>query len=56
MNKIKQRGGARPNAGAPRKDDIAKTRAIRLTESHWQKFKELGGVDWLRHYLQHIDK
>jgi hypothetical protein len=51
-----KRGGKRPNAGAPKKDNPAKTRAIRLTDDQWNKLKELGGVEWLRHYLQHIDK
>lgn len=50
------RGGKRPNAGAPKKDNPAKTRAIRLTDDQWNKLNELGGVEWLRHYLQHIDK
>jgi hypothetical protein len=56
MMNITSRGGKRPNAGAPKKDNPAKTRAIRLTDDQWNKLKELGGVEWLRHYLQHIDK
>jgi hypothetical protein len=55
MNK-KPRGGSRPNAGAPKKDNPAKARSIRLNDPHWEKFKEIGGVEWLRYYLQHIDK
>lgn len=52
-NKSKTRGGKRPNAGAPKKDNPAKTRTIRLTDEHWLKFKELGGVCWLRWELDH---
>ena len=45
------KGGKRINAGRPRITNLAKTRTIRLTDSDWLKFKELGGVEWLRLYL-----
>lgn len=51
-----KRGGKRHNAGAPKKEITAKSRTIRLTDDDCNKFKELGGVKWLRYYLQHIDK
>ena len=44
-------GGARKGAGAPKKDDIAKIRSFRMTDADWKKFKELGGVKWLRDVL-----
>ena len=50
------RGGKRPNSGAPKKDNPAKTRSIRLTDDDWLKFKRLGGIKWLKEYLQHIVK
>jgi hypothetical protein len=49
------RGGARPNAGAPKKAEIATNRTIRLTDTHWDKFKAVGGVPWLRNTLEDIE-
>ena len=42
------RGGARPNAGRPKVADKVKSHTICLRDAHWRKFKELGGVSWLR--------
>ena len=47
----KPRGGARPNAGAPIKEDKALNRTIRLSDAHWAKLKALG-VRWLRNTLE----
>lgn len=46
------RGGKRPNAGAPKKAHPAKSRTIRLTDADWLKFQQYGGASWLRSYLQ----
>ena len=43
-------GGARLNAGAPKKIEAAKTRAIRLIDSDWLKLKSLG-ISWLKEEL-----
>jgi len=43
-----KRGGARKGAGAPKKDDPAVRRSIRLNNAHWIKFKAMGGEEWLR--------
>jgi hypothetical protein len=53
---VSKRGGKRPNAGAPKKENPAKPRSIRLNDQHWDKFNSIGGVEWLRYYLEHIDK
>ncbi|MEQ1636518.1 MAG: hypothetical protein ABL903_07490 [Methylococcales bacterium] len=41
--------------GAGRKpkapEERAKNTAFRLTEAHYKKFMEIGGVKWLREYL-----
>ena len=47
----KPRGGARPNAGVPIKEDKALNRTIRLSDAHWAKLKALG-VRWLRNTLE----
>ena len=47
----KPRGGARPNSGAPIKEDKALNRTIRLSNAHWAKLKSLG-VRWLRNTLE----
>ncbi len=47
-DKTPTRGGARPNAGRPKVADKAKSHTICLRDAHWRKFKELGGVSWLR--------
>jgi len=39
--------------GRPPKDDPLVGGSIRLKESHWVKFKRLGGIKWLR---KQIDK
>lgn len=46
---IKNKGGKREGAGAPKKPAhlIAKHRSIRMTDELWLKFKELGGVKYL---------
>ena len=46
------RGGIRIGAGAPRKIEVAKSRTRRLIDADWVKFKELGGVKWLKRILQ----
>lgn len=45
---MNNKGGKRANAGRPKLADKAKTRTMRLTDKHWNKFKELGGVSWLK--------
>ena len=42
------RGGARLNAGAPKKLHKANPHSIHLTDIDWLKFKEMGGVKWLK--------
>jgi hypothetical protein len=54
MKQENTRGGKRPNAGAPKKDNLAKTRTIRLTDFEWIKLKSLGGVNWIREELKKI--
>lgn len=49
---ISNKGGKRPNAGRPIIADKAKSRTIRLTDDDWLKFKELGGLEWLRLILK----
>lgn len=44
-------GGARINAGAPKKLEAAKTRTIRLIDADWLKLKALGGTRWLKEAL-----
>lgn len=45
------RGGARKNAGRPTIIDKAKSRTIRLNNADYAKFKLLGGLKWLRDFL-----
>ena len=45
-------GGVRIGAGAPRKIEVAKSRTMRLIDADWLKFKEMGGVKWLKRILQ----
>ena len=42
------RGGARLNAGAPKKIETAKSHTIRFIEADWLKFQSLGGAKWLK--------
>ena len=51
---VRPKGGKRPNAGAPKKQHPAKVRTIRLTDAHWEKFHEIGGLWWLRQTLDTI--
>ena len=50
------RGGARLNAGAPKKLNKAMPHSISLTDKQWLKFKNMGGAAWLRAVLNFIDK
>ena len=52
----KTRGGARLNAGAPKKLNKAMPHSISLTDKQWLKFKNMGGAAWLRAVLNFIDK
>lgn len=47
------RGGKRPNAGAPKKAHPAKSHTLRFTDTHWLKFNLRGGMEWLRYKLDH---
>lgn len=44
-------GGKREGSGRPSMPASAKPRAVRLSTSHAAKFKQLGGVRWLRQVL-----
>jgi hypothetical protein len=49
------RGGKREGAGRPKgttKQDIAKMRQIRLTDSEYENYKMRGGAKWLRPILR----
>ena len=51
LKSAKTRGGARLNAGRPTIAEPANSRTIRLTDEHWLKFKNIGGVSWLKSIL-----
>lgn len=52
------KGGTRPGAGRPfsTKPPPTKPLAIRLSDVHREKFKELGGILWLRRLLDEAGK
>ena len=35
----------------PRPPEVLKPRFVRMSDTEWAKFKELGGADWLRQYV-----
>jgi uncharacterized protein (DUF4415 family) len=46
------KGGARAGAGRKRiTGELQKQRQIRLDDDLWEKFKALGGAQWLRELL-----
>lgn len=45
-------GGKREGAGRPAMPVAAKPRAVRLSKSHAEKFKQLGGIRWLRQMIE----
>jgi hypothetical protein len=47
-------GGKREGAGRPKIVDKAKSRTVRLNDADYKKFKELGGVNWLRYELSKL--
>ncbi len=48
------KGGKREGAGRPPVTDKAKSRTVRLNDADYKKFKELGGVNWLRYELSKL--
>ena len=35
----------------PKPPEVLKARYVRMSDTEWAKFKELGGADWLRQYV-----
>ena len=36
----------------PKPPEILKPRYLRMSDSEWTKFKEMGGADWLRRIMR----
>lgn len=54
MTEKKGRGGVRPGAGAPKKDQLAKPRSLRMIDAHWSKLKALGGARWIVEQMEKL--
>lgn len=50
----KIRGGARAGAGRKPLKETAKNRTVRLKDSEYEKFLEIGGSAWLREMLKEV--
>ena len=35
----------------PKPLEVLKARYVRMSDTEWAKFKEIGGADWLRQYV-----
>ena len=35
----------------PKPPEVLKARYVRMSDTEWAKFKEIGGADWLRQYV-----
>lgn len=54
-NEIKQHGGKRPGSGRKALDHLGTiVTTIRLTGEQKAAFDMLGGIEWLRHYLDSV--
>ena len=47
-------GGTRIGAGKPKATTPTKLRSIRLNDDDWVKFREIGGVKWLRRMIKNL--
>lgn len=54
MKPKQSRGGARLGAGAPTVSDKAKSRTVSLNDAEFAKFKQLGGLKWLKDTLNNL--